>query len=182
MDEQHLRSMRETYAMAKPYIQRGTVGIDVGCREGGFSAQMEEDFQHIFAFDFRNKIKEFQNNVKDITKFTYTVCGIGEQNGHSFTTSNKVGRIKDNGNVKVPIKTLDSFNYENVGFIKYDIEGYELRAIKGSEKTIKKYFPVIVVEQNKGNLDAVELLKEWGYECKGIDKMMNMDYLMVKNV
>ena len=79
-------------------------------------------------------------------------------------------------------ETLDSFNYKNVGFIKYDIEGYELRAIKGSEETIKKYFPVIVVEQNKGNLDAVELLKEWGYECKGIDKMMNMDYLMVKNV
>lgn len=166
--------------MARPYIQKGTIGIDVGCREGGFSAQMEADFQHIFAFDFRDKIREFRRNVKDSTKFTYTVCGIGEQEGFSYTSSNRVGRIKDRGNIKVPIKTIDSFQYETVGFIKYDIEGYELRAIKGSEKTIKKYFPVIVVEQNKGNLDSVNLLEEWGYTCKGIDEMFKQDYLMVK--
>ena len=40
MDEQHLRNWRETYAMAKPFITKNTIGIDVGCREGGFSAQM----------------------------------------------------------------------------------------------------------------------------------------------
>ena len=180
MDEQHLRNWRETYAMARPFIEKGTTGIDVGCREGGFSAQMEQDFDHVYAFDFRNKINEFIRNVKDITKFTYTVCGIGEQEGFSYTSSDRVGRIKDRGNIKVPIKTIDSFQYENVGFIKYDIEGYELRAIKGSEKTIKKYFPVIVVEQNKGNLDSVRLLEEWGYTCKGVDEMFKQDYLMVK--
>jgi len=55
-----------------------------------------------------------------------------------------------------------------------------LRAVRGSEKTIKKYFPVIVVEQNKGNTDAVELLQSWGYKLKGIDDMFKSDYLMVK--
>ena len=108
------------------------------------------------------------------------MCGIGEKNGHSYTSSNRVGRIKDRGDIKVPIKTIDSFKYENVGFIKYDIEGYELRAIKGSENTIKKYYPVIIVEQNKGNIDAVKLLQQWGYELKGIDDMFASDYLMVK--
>ena len=93
-----------------------------------------------------------------------------------------MGRIKDRGHIRVPIKTIDSFEYENVGFIKYDIEGYELRAIKGSEDTIKKYYPVIIVEQNKGNIDSVKLLEQWGYELKGIDKMFSADYLMVKNV
>ena len=47
-------------------------------------------------------------------------------------------------------------------------------------KTIKKYFPVIIVEQNKGNTDAVELLQSWGYKLKGIDDMFKSDYLMVK--
>ena len=78
----------------------------------------------------------------------------------------------------VKIRTLDSFNLKNVTFIKYDIEGYELRAIQGSEQTIKKYNPVIVVEQNKGNLDSVDLLKSWGYELKGIDPFGH-DYIMV---
>jgi len=180
MDEEHLRTWRGTYDMVRPYIVKDTIGIDVGCREGGFSAQMEDDFKHIFAFDFRDKTKEFARNVKDMKKFTYTVCGIGEKNGHSFTTNNRVGRIKDNGSIKVPICTIDSFAYENVGFIKYDIEGYELRAIKGSENTIKKYSPVILVEQNKGDLYSVELLQEWGYTCKGIDPFVKHDYLMVR--
>ena len=117
-----------------------------------------------------------------MNKFTYHVCGIGAEKGTTYTTSNKVGRIKDRGDVKIPIETIDSFNFENVTFIKYDIEGYELKAVKGSEQTIKKYNPVIVVEQNKGNLDSVNLLKSWGYELQGIDKVFNQDYLMVKNV
>ena len=80
----------------------------------------------------------------------------------------------------MPIKTIDWFDLENVTFIKYDIEGYELKAIRGSEQTIKKYSPVVVVEQNKGNTDAKELLESWGYTCKGIDKVFNQDYIMVK--
>ena len=116
-----------------------------------------------------------------MAKFTYHVCGIGDVEGTTFTTSNKVGRIKDNGNVAVAMKTLDSYNFQNVTFIKYDIEGYELRAIRGSENTIKKCWPVIVVEQNKGNTDSKALLESWGYTCKGIDKVFNQDYIMVKD-
>ena len=39
---------------------------------------------------------------------------------------------------------------------------------------------MIIVEQNKGNIDAVKLLQQWGYELKGIDDMFASDYLMVK--
>ncbi len=175
-----IKGWNHTFQLAKPYIKENGIGIDVGCREGGFAREMENDFTHIHCFDFRNKRKMFENNVVDMNKFTYYVCGIGEKKGTAFTTSNKVGRIKDRGSVAVPIKTIDSFNFENVTFIKYDIEGYELKALKGSEQTIKKYSPVVVVEQNKGNTDAKELLESWGYTCKGIDKVFNQDYIMVK--
>ena len=105
-----------------------------------------------------------------MNKFTYHVCGIGEKEGTAFTTSNKVGRIKDNGNVTVPMATIDSFNFENVTFIKYDIEGYELKALKGSEQTIKKYNPVVVIEQNRGNSHPQELLESWGTRVKASTK------------
>ena len=140
---------------------------------------MENYFNHIYCYDFRSDHKKFvKENVNDINKFTYTVVGIGEKNEKTFTSSTKVGKIKNRGHVAVKIRTLDSFNLKNVTFIKYDIEGYELRAIQGSEQTIKKYNPVIVVEQNKGNLDSVDLLKSWGYELKGIDPFGH-DYIMV---
>jgi len=175
-----IEGWNHTFQLAKPYIKGNGIGIDVGCREGGFAREMENNFTHIHCFDFRNKRNMFEKNVVDMKKFTYYVCGIGEKKGTAFTTNNKVGRIKDRGDVAIPIETIDSFNFENVTFIKYDIEGYELKALKGSEQTIKKYSPVVVVEQNKGNTDAKELLESWGYTCKGIDKVFNQDYIMVK--
>jgi len=177
---QKIKGWNHTFRLAEPYIKEKGIGIDVGCREGGFAREMENNFTHIHCFDFRDKKKMFEKNVIDMSKFTYHVCGIGEKQGTAFTTSNKVGRIKDNGNVAVPMATIDSFNFENVTFIKYDIEGYELKALKGSEQTIKKYSPVIVIEQNRGNNFPQELLETWGYKCKGIDKVFNQDYIMVK--
>jgi FkbM family methyltransferase len=175
-----IKGWNHTFQLSKPYIKANGIGIDVGCREGGFAREMENDFTHIHCFDFRNKNDMFRNNVIDIDKFTYHVCGIGDKEGTAFTTSNKVGRIKDKGNVSIPMTTIDSFNFKNVTFIKYDIEGYELKALKGSEQTIKKYNPVVVIEQNRGNSHPQELLESWGYTCKGIDKVFNQDYIMVK--
>lgn len=175
-----IKGWNHTFGLAKPYIKGRGVGIDVGCREGGFAREMENYFEHIHCFDFRNKKDMFKQNVTDINKFTYHVCGIGEENGTAFTTSNRVGRIKDGGSIAIPIKTIDSFNLKNVTFIKYDIEGYEYKALKGSELTIKQYNPVVVIEQNRGNSHAQDLLESWGYECKGIDKVFNQDYIMVK--
>ena len=175
-----IEGWNHTFQLARPYIKGTGVGIDVGCREGGFAREMESHFDHIHCFDFRDKKKMFKNNVIDMAKFTYHVCGIGDVEGTTFTTSNKVGRIKDNGDVAVSMKTLDSFKFENVTFIKYDIEGYELKALRGSEQTIKKYSPVVVIEQNRGNSFPQELLESWGYVCKGVDKVFNQDYIMVK--
>ena len=178
---QKIEGWSHTFQLAKPYIKQNGIGIDVGCREGGFAREMENYFTHIHCFDFRDKKKMFKKNVIDMSKFTYHVCGIGAEKGTAFTTSNKVGRIKDSGNVAVPIQTIDSFNFTNVTFIKYDIEGYELKALKGSEKTIKKYGPVVVIEQNRGNRFAQDLLESWGYKFKAIDKVFNQDYIMVKD-
>lgn len=167
------------YSWTKKQIKNFSNAVDIGCKEGGFARELEDDFQHIYCFDFRDKKNSFSYNVKDTSKFTYTVCGLGEKNGTTFTSSKRVGRIKDWGPLEVPIRTLDSFEYIDIGFIKIDVEGYEYKVLLGSEITIKKYKPVILIEQNRGDLEAVELLKKWNYRCVGIDKIQNHDYLMV---
>ena len=44
-------------------------------------------------------------------------------------------------------KTLDSFNIENVGFIKIDVEGFEEKVIRGGLLTIiKSNYPPILFE------------------------------------
>ena len=44
------------------------------------------------------------------------------------------------------VNTLDSFKLKNVGLIKIDVEGNELKTIQGAEKTIKKYKPIVYFE------------------------------------
>jgi FkbM family methyltransferase len=48
--------------------------------------------------------------------------------------------------VKVPARTLDSYNFEDVDCIKIDVEGSELLVIEGAEKTIDRCRPSVQVE------------------------------------
>jgi FkbM family methyltransferase len=175
-----IKGCRDVYQWARPYIKNFNVAVDVGCRQGYFALNLEEDFKKIYCFDFRDKRKEFKMNVKNYDKFVYEVVGIGDSNRITHTNSTRVGRIKERGNVVVPIKTLDNFHIMDIGFIKYDVEGFETKSIIGSMETIKRSWPVIIVEQNRGNLDAVNLLKSIGYQCLGAYQPRNMDFLLIK--
>lgn len=47
---------------------------------------------------------------------------------------------------KTVVKSIDSMQLENVGFIKIDVEGSELDVLKGAEETISKNHPDLLVE------------------------------------
>lgn len=54
--------------------------------------------------------------------------------------------IKENCGEKVQAETLDNlFQNVPVTFLKLDIEGYEIKALKGARKMIETYMPVIAV-------------------------------------
>lgn len=46
----------------------------------------------------------------------------------------------------VQLKTLDSYNFEDVDIIKVDVEGHEFDVVLGAEQTILKYQPVVQLE------------------------------------
>lgn len=50
----------------------------------------------------------------------------------------------ENG-VEIRTEKIDDYEYRNVGFIKLDIEGAEREALKGAEKIIRRYRPVLAI-------------------------------------
>jgi len=48
--------------------------------------------------------------------------------------------------VKVPVRTIDSYNFDNVDVIKIDVEGSELLVIEGAKETIDRCRPSVQVE------------------------------------
>ena len=53
---------------------------------------------------------------------------------------------------------LDEFNLPRVDFIKLDVEGMELEALEGADKTIKSSRPILLIEKIKSN---AEQLQRW---------------------
>ena len=64
-------------------------------------------------------------------------------------------RIAKSGN-KIEQRSLDSYTFEDVVFIKIDVQGYESVVVDGAEETIKKHRPYLFVEFED------HLLKEQG--------------------
>lgn len=60
-----------------------------------------------------------------------------------------LGFKSDLGVIMVPIKTLDSYNFAEVGFIKMDVEGYELEALKGAVGLIDRCRPIMYIEDDR---------------------------------
>lgn len=70
--------------------------------------------------------------------------------------------------VAVPSKTLDSFQFENISFIKIDVEGHEEAVLIGAQKLLTQQGPALLIEIEErhcpGNLSSVpRFLGELGY-------------------
>ena len=80
--------------------------------------------------------------------------------------------------------TLDSFNFDQkISFIKIDVEGHEFSVLKGSEKILKKYKPVLLIEIDKQHSTKVKetfnYLEKLNYESfyfDGIDLIKILSY------
>lgn len=60
---------------------------------------------------------------------------------------------------------LDDLNIIDVDFIQLDVENYEINVLRGAEKLIERYRPVISCENGNGQIE--EFLRKYGYQSVG---------------
>lgn len=68
--------------------------------------------------------------------------------------------------VPVPRATVDSLGLTDVRFVKVDVEGHELPALRGAEQTVRRDRPLLLVEVEERiqPIDPIlALLRGWGY-------------------
>jgi FkbM family methyltransferase len=173
-----------TYLLSKPFIRDFRTAIDIGCRVGEFSRYLHRDFQHVYCFD-PNLWPNFRYNV-DLRKVTHYRCALGDEVGEIPMFGG--GHSERGGGAPhvVPVLELDMFEFENVDYIKIDVEGFERKVLRGAAKTIERYSPLIVLEQNHVVLEgdkqysAKEYLESIDYKEVAVDKR-GWDFVMVRN-
>jgi hypothetical protein len=72
----------------------------------------------------------------------------------------------------VPRVTLDSLGLTGVTFVKLDIEGHELHALRGARETIRRDRPTLLLELEERHhpvQPVIDLLADWQYEGRILD-------------
>ena len=170
----------EIYNTSKPFIKNFRTAIDVGCRDGDFTRPMSKDFNNVKSFDYRDRILDKANNVK------YFQYALGDKEADVKAFKGVIAESREGVASSIVLqKTLDSFNFEDVDYIKIDVEGHELKVLKGAINTINKCSPLIVVEENgsaekwnKGiENEALNYLQELGYKIVAQNRN---DYILEK--
>lgn len=95
----------------------------------------------------------FINGLQNVYAFNAAVGDEDKLISINTPDYNKIGNIGDthiennsNGNEKMNMVALDSLNISNVKFIKLDIQGCELHALRGCKNTILKSRPIMIIE------------------------------------
>jgi len=160
-------SERKIREWALPHVKERRVYIDVGACNGDTTNPFLDDFDKVIAFEPNPDV--FDKISENAEKYQY---GLGnEESTQVIVMPNGVHKpqhgsiVRFNGpefsdapRIEVKIKKLDDFNFENVDFIKIDVEHYEMDVCLGAKETILKYKPVVMFE-NKRN--EAEHVKEW---------------------
>lgn len=77
-----------------------------------------------------------------------------------------IGMASAEGTIEVELRTLDSYNFQNVGVIKIDVEGFEEQVLRGGVETIQRCKPFLYLEDDRADKSASlhKYLKELGYQ------------------
>ena len=140
--------------------------VDLGAYDGDTIREFTD-----FTKGKYNKIIALEPDVKNYKKLikntenmnNVTALNMGAWNKRdTLIFAKKAGRNSRLSSEGIPVKVtdIDSLIDEPVTMIKMDIEGAELKALKGAEKTIKKYLPKLYVCAYHRNEDLFALGKK----------------------
>lgn len=136
--------------------------IDVGGHVGTWSMQLAKRFEHVIAFEPVEKFRECWH-INMARPGWVAECfpyALGAAHGRVAMDIPSLNGGIDSGGTHVragddvEMRTLDSFNFDMVDFVKIDCEGYELEVLKGARETIERWRPTIIVEQKPHKLGA----------------------------
>ncbi len=162
-------TMAQIYALVGENVTRA---IDAGAYNGDTAREMLEYFpsvKKIYAIepDKRNfkKLSKYvlENGLSD--KIEAINAGVWSENaeGAFNSSANRNSSISSTVSYEsksdlVPLVAIDSVVNEKIDYIKYDVEGAELEALKGSYKTIKEYRPKLLISAYHRSEDIFSLV------------------------
>lgn len=193
---QCLESLEKSYK----YVKKFNLAIDVGTWVGDSTSIIADKFSTVIGFEADPDVFECCNknleNIKNIFLYNIALSDseeiktlyIGDSTFSAWvnTLDNDQLLIKHKIEKKIHTKTLDSFNFKNIDFLKIDIDSHEGYLLKGSFNFFKENSPTVLIEykprvltrQNASMPDPIESLIKIGYAIK--EQVSPIDYVLIR--
>ena len=170
------RHFEPEFWLIPSFCDRRHIAVDVGANAGEFSYFMAKYARGVVAFEpnpelwpglrqlvgHRLKIEGVAlSTAPGTASFRYVEDNTGVA---TIEASNKLGMIDDAGKIKtrtVPVQTLNSYELQDVSFIKIDVEGHEEAVIDGAIETLRRCRPALLIKsENRHNPGAPRRLAD----------------------
>lgn len=147
---------RSHLTIALQYVTDWSMGVDCGAHVGTWSKLMSPLFGRVIAVE--PSADTFEALAANMTTFgcenvELKNVAVGERPGRvSMVLEGRGLALKNTGarhvgaGSDVAVETIDSWQLPSLGFLKMDIEGSELMALKGAEQTLKRCRPIVLYE------------------------------------
>lgn len=181
----------EELFMQLQLIEPGFKVFDIGGNYGWYALHVAKHFPDAVIYSFEPIPSTYQhlnenielNKISNIQTFNF---GLSDQKGNfkfyfdpALSVNASLTNVSGNANIEeitCEVRTLDDFcntKKVEIDFIKCDVEGAELLALKGGLDSIKKHRPIIFAEMlrkwtakfNYHPNDIIRLLVDLNYKC-----------------
>jgi len=173
----------------KEFCNSDKIFLDIGAHTGTYSISLSPYVKSVYSFE-PQKMTYYAlcgsvalSNVNNIECIR---CALGSPEQIGIQTLNIISPDGGGSSIlarnqytlateEIKVSTLDSFNLDNIGFIKMDIEDNEYNALLGATETLKRSNnPRIVFECNGSNEKLFGLIISLGYKIIPIQNYSNM--------
>lgn len=176
------RPRRFELRVVEAVVPQGALAIDIGASWGLYTVLLRQCTNTVAAFEphpekaryltsvFRKKnvkvhsvaLSDQQGETDLIVPHASSAFATIEPNNPLSETTGSTARIR------VPLRTLNDFGFQNVGFIKIDVEGHEFSVLSGACKILLRDKPILYVRLERrhnptGFERTVGLLAALGY-------------------
>ncbi len=132
-------------------LRSGSVFIDCGAFQGETSLEFAKrypDYAAIHAFEPSNiNTNAILQQASDLHDLILHSVGLSDVSGlvHFAADLGSASRASEEGDTLIKVIPLDDLGLSQVDFIKMDLEGGEMKALKGAEKTISRCSPALAI-------------------------------------